>query len=349
MAIRPATPDDLPAVARLRPASFRRSLQPSEAHLVRYLDEVFFGNPWVDPELPSLVYEQAGAGITGFLGVIPRPWRVGGTRLRGAAGTQLMVAPEHRGLAGIQLLQHFMKGKQDLTFSDSANDAARTLWTKLGGAAPLTYSMQWRVPMRRMSNAVRGRVAPAGVIGRIARPAFALVDSLAPASILRAAEPRAEARIVSPAEYLAVSAAAAGDDLRPDYSAASLGWLLGKVREKTGIEPRLVAFEGDRGPACCAFLVNQDGIAQVLALSIGNRHPLPVLRSLARLAHDHGAIVLEGRVDGHLGPALEGAGARIAREGPWTLTHAASCEVRLLLEGGRARASRLDGEWWTAF
>ena len=113
MGVRAATRDDLPAVARLRPASFSRSQQPSEAHLVRYLEDVFFGNPWLDPELPSLVYEQADGSIIGFLGVIPRPWRMGGTTLRGAAGTQLMVEPSHRGLAGIQLLQRFLKGPQD--------------------------------------------------------------------------------------------------------------------------------------------------------------------------------------------------------------------------------------------
>lgn len=351
MSVRAATREDLRDIARLRPASFSRSQQPTEDHLVRYLDEVFFGNPWLDPELPSLVHEQRDGTISGFLGVIPRPWRMGETTLRGAAGTQLMVTPAQRGLAGIQLLQRFLKGPQDLVFSDAANDAARILWLKLGGAAPLIHSMQWRIPLRPARSAVgawaTGRKAR---LGRIARPGLAAVDAFATAPVLGSASGPVLARPAQVVDFGVACTTAAGGDLRPDYSAEGLSWLIRKTETKTGLQVRLHTFEGERGPAgACAWLLGANGSAQVISLTSVAGQVAPVIRALARLAHDGGAHTLEGRMDGHIGPALEGVGARISREGPWALVQAKSWEVRAALEGGRARASRFDGEWWTAF
>ena len=351
MSVRAATREDLPAVARLRPASFSRSQQPSEAHLIRYLDEVFFGNPWLDPELPSLVHEEPDGMISGFLGVIPRPWRMGETTLRGVAGTQLMVAPAQRGLAGIQLLQRFLKGPQDLVFSDAANEPARVLWLKLGGAAPLIYSMQWRIPLRAARSAARtwGTSLGRARLARVASPALAVVDSVTTAPVLADGSDRARAREAEAADFAAACVAAAGSDLRPDYSAEGLSWLSHKVAEKTGRMPRFHTFEGDRGPAGAGAWLLDEGVAQVIGLTCASGQTGAVVRALARLAYDAGAHTLEGRTDGRIGPALEGTGARIAREGPWALVHARSCEVRAALEAGRARASRFDGEWWTAF
>jgi len=53
--VRPFLKDDIAEVVALRGGAFRSSEQDDEAVLGEYFAEVFFGNPWYDETLPSLV------------------------------------------------------------------------------------------------------------------------------------------------------------------------------------------------------------------------------------------------------------------------------------------------------
>ncbi|MGE5609154.1 MAG: GNAT family N-acetyltransferase, partial [Bacillota bacterium] len=105
--IRAFAREDVPEVARLWLRSFRHSDQTPSPDLQAYFDEVFFENPWYDPALPSLVYQNDRDQIIGFLGVMPRPMWFQDRLIRVAVATQLMVDPHHRGFAALELLRRF--------------------------------------------------------------------------------------------------------------------------------------------------------------------------------------------------------------------------------------------------
>src|SRR5205807_3955607 len=65
-----------------------------------------------------------------------------------AVATQLMVAPGIHGLAALRLAHAFLVGRQDLSLSDTANDAARRLWEAVGGSTSYVHSLQWHFALR---------------------------------------------------------------------------------------------------------------------------------------------------------------------------------------------------------
>src|SRR5439155_1097840 len=120
----------------------------SPDRLAHYLEQIFCRHPWADEELTSLVYEDERGRVAGFLGIIPRPLRFQGEPVRAAVATQLMVAPERRGLVGRRLMRTFLTGPQDLSLSDTANEVGRRLWESLGGSVSLIHSLAWTRTLR---------------------------------------------------------------------------------------------------------------------------------------------------------------------------------------------------------
>src|SRR5713101_6807205 len=117
--VRPLTEDDIPQVAGLYARVFGNGLADSAARVEPYFHEIFCRNPWRDESLPSLVFEERGAGITGCLGVVPRPMSVNGRPVRAAITHTFMVDADRRTtLAAIQLLQTFLSGPQDLSLAE---------------------------------------------------------------------------------------------------------------------------------------------------------------------------------------------------------------------------------------
>ena len=75
--IRALEPDDLPAVVDLYQRVMRNDGKKAPSGLLGAFREVLLGSPWFDADLPSLVLDDRD-GIAGFLGVHPRPMRLGG-------------------------------------------------------------------------------------------------------------------------------------------------------------------------------------------------------------------------------------------------------------------------------
>src|SRR5256886_16235685 len=98
--IRPATRDDIPQIAALRSRVFSWRRKDSAEARETALQRVFFDNPFCDERLPSLVCENDGGGILGFVGVSARRLRWQGAELCAAVSHGLMVDPESRGVAG---------------------------------------------------------------------------------------------------------------------------------------------------------------------------------------------------------------------------------------------------------
>src|SRR5712691_2027348 len=147
--IRRCERDDLPGVATLYEQVVRSGTRSPPPRLAEYFERTFFEYPWADPEIPSLVYEDAGGRIVGFLGSHVRRLRLDGHPTRLACGGQLVVEPDVRTTAvGAFLFRAYLAGPQDITITDGANESVRRMWAASGGETALLKSMVWTRTLR---------------------------------------------------------------------------------------------------------------------------------------------------------------------------------------------------------
>lgn len=350
--IREFAPDDIPAVVALRRKAFQYSDRPTAEDLSRYLEQIFFRNPWRDAELPSLVCADARGRIAGFLGVVPRRATFQGQPIRVAVGTQLMADGSTRGLAGFELMKAFLSGPQDLAFSDVANDVSRRMWEVLGGWTSLLQSLHWTQPVQRgrfYAGLLAQRLHVRG-LGRGLRPLSWAVDALVggqPPTDGLAEAPLTAALMAAHFPELHGHVA-----LRPEYDEASLRWLLDQlVANRTRGELHSVALRGADGALVGWYLyyAKAGGVGQVVHVAARRDRAGDVLQALSHHASRQGLAALEGRLEPALLPALGAAGALLARDGPWVLIHSHRPELSAAVHRGDALLSRLDGEWWMCF
>jgi hypothetical protein len=350
--IRPFTPDDIPAVVALRRQAFRRSEQRTAEDLARYFGRIFFGNPWRDEALPSLVYCGPQGRISGFLGVVPRPALFEGQPVRVAVGTQLMVDPAARGLAGFELMKAFLTGPQDLSLSDVANDLSRRMWEALGGATSFIHSLQWTQPVRRgrfYAGRLAGRLHVRGLALAL-RPASWAVDAMSPRPVLPEdvrAVPLTPALIATRGEDVL-----SGIALRPRYDERSISWLFDQLACKRALGALSGVFAQNAAGAPIGWGVyysTPGGIGHVVQIAAAKELLRDVFECLRHDAWERGLAALTGRVEPALLAVVGSTGARIEREGPWVLLHSARPELVAAIHAGDAFLSRLEGEWWMCF
>src|SRR3954454_14769558 len=169
--IRPFAPGDLAGVAALLRAYLP---SPPAPDLERFLAATLLEDPWADPELPSLVAEQAGA-VVGFIARQPRRMVLDGEPLAAAVCSHLTVAPGHRaGALAARLARTCLGGPQRLTYSDAAGDLVVRLWRVLGGAVDTARACDWVLLLRP------GRWAAHAGVGLATRRGFGLPVAAAP-------------------------------------------------------------------------------------------------------------------------------------------------------------------------
>jgi len=350
--IRQFVPDDIPAIVSLRRKTFRHSDRPTADDLGAYLEQIFFRNPWRDEAIPSLVYTSATGEIVGFMGVVPRPATFQNRPIRVAVGTQLMVDPAARGLAGVALVKAFLSGPQDLSLADLANDVSRRLWEGLGGTVSLVQSLHWTQPLRP------GRFYVGRVARRLHTPALAW--GLRPVSWavdgLTARWPPARGLRESPLTP-ALMTAHLPDlldhvTLQPRYDEASLCWLLDQLaatRQRGELRGVAVRGADDSLVGWYLYYANAGGVGQVVQVAARRERGGDVLQCLFHHAWEQGLVGLQGRLEPGLLSALGTRGALVSRDAPWVLVQSQRPELSAAIHRGDASLSRLDGEWWMCF
>ncbi len=342
--VRPFAPDDIPAIVALRRKSFPHSRHPDAAGLAAYLEQVLLRNPWRDESLPSLVYLDAAGRPAGFIGVVPRRAVFRGEDVRVAVSTQLMVEAAERGLAGVQLIQAFLAGPQDLSFADLATDASRRIWEGLGGRVSLLQSFRWRVPLVPFAGRrVAGAASRAAV--RLARKARRALGGDGQDAAL-AAEP------LQPETLAEAAAPLLGDvSLRPVYTPWTARWLLSHLATKTDLgEPRGTVLRSAGGAVVGWYLYYRTrGVGEVVQIAAHRNGYDATVAHLIEDARDAGVAAVAGRVEGALVPALRRRSVRIERAAPWVLVHSRRRDLLTAVLSGDAFLSRLEGEWWMSF
>jgi hypothetical protein len=349
---RPFLPRDAAGVAALHARVYPRGGWTLPAEYEAYLREVLLGNPWLDPEIPSWVMEDAGR-IVGFLGIVPRRMRFGGRPVRVAVSCQLMVERESRAsLAGLSLLRRLFAGPQDLTIADGANAVSRALWEASGGIASPLHSLHWVRLLRPAQGLLSLAGSRLGRLRALAHPLAAAVDAClalgrraATSEALELREEPLDARQLLEAFKVIRS------DLRPDYDLAALEWLLAQATSKRrhgALHGALVRDWSGRIAGWFLYYLN-DALSQVLQIGARPGALGAIFEQLARHARRHGARALEGRMDASLAALLQGKRCLLQNRALCTLLHARDDKLLMPLLHGGAFFSRLEGEWWMRF
>jgi hypothetical protein len=348
--------EDIGAIVELRTDSFRRSEHDDPVALATYIAEVFFGNPWYDDHLPSLVAEDAAGRIVGFLGVVPRHMTLRGRPLRVITTTQFMVAQAAPPLVASQLLRRVFEGPQDFALADVASVPARRLWESLGGVTATTLSLSWTRLLRPLRHLV-SRAAGGRRLGRVAGACAAPIDTVAGHLMTACGRPlvpaggeRQELRDTD----VAVCLAATLDNraMRGHHDPASVAWLLDMMRRRWRYGPlrasRIVDGRGDM-LGWYLFHAAQGGSAHVVDLATRPRAAGIVLDHLFGEAWRQGCTAVTGRFDTRLVEALAERHAFVHGPDTWVLVHARDPELLAAVARDDAALTRLDGEWWMAF
>jgi GNAT superfamily N-acetyltransferase len=327
--------------------------------LPRWLERTLFGHPWVDPEIPSLVYVDDSGEILGFVGSHVRRMRFDGQPIRMAAGGPLIAHPDvrNRGV-GARLLRTFFTGAQDLTITDGASDEIRQIFELVGGQMMHPSSMVWARVFRPFSYAgnralhanvhVRHRVKP---WARRVLPALDVPANHASRYFQAPHGPATTDELLTPRLLLEnLPLVTRSLRLAPDYDQPMLDWLFAELHHnRTWGTPhrRLVRSEAGRVLGWYVYYALPGEGCQVIQLAAYDRHEGAVLDNLFAHAYAHGGAAVQGRVEGRTLPGLAQRGA-LFRFSPRSLIFADNTDLLGAVTSGHALLTRLEGEWWMA-
>ena len=356
--LRTFTEDDIPAAAALFARVYPESGWVSRPACEAYFREVFFDNPWRDPELPSWV-AQEDHRIVGFYGVMPRPMVLRGTPIRVAVTCQFMVDPDHRhGLVALQLAKACISGPQDLTLADGASEQTRRGWLAVGGAAPPIYSLHWTRPLRPAQFAlsmIEERAAFPHSAALAARPlgvaADAIASQLRPNRFYRESHGLVEHPLDQATMLKHMPKILRIYALRPVYDARTLAWLLAETTRKTchgRLHARAVR-DGERLIGWYLYYLGARGVSEVIQIAALANDFDRVLRRLLADAWLNGATAVHGRLDPRFVQEFSNRHCWLRSDGTWTLVHSRHRDVMAAILEGDAFLSRLEGEWWLRF
>jgi len=348
---------DLPGVCRLYERVVRSGTPDPPPQLAGYFERTLLDHPWVDPDIPSLVYEEPDGEIVGLLGSHVRRLRVDGRPVRMGCCGPLVAAPEasRRGV-GALLMRRYLSGPQDLTITDGATDPVRRMWVGLGGQPLVHASIGWTKIFRPAAASVallshrNGRPTLTRALRFIAPP----LDSAAQA-LMRRRTKLLPARPAASAEPLTVDAllrqmGGVHRSLRLycDYDAEYLHWLFRELEavDVRGVPVRHLVYDrGGRVAGWYIYYLAPGGVAQVLQVAAPDGDPDLVLDHLFWHAARGGAAAVQGRLDPLMFGSLRGRRCLLSRTA-WALVYCEDQNLLGLLGSAKALLTRLDGEWW---
>jgi hypothetical protein len=356
--IRPFSEEFAEATATLYLRAMRgQSRQPSAA-LVEYFCEILLRNPWVTPEIPSLVCLENGKVIAA-LGVVPRPMEFRGQNIIAATLTQFMVDPDHRrGPAAIQLLRRCFQGPQGMTWVDGASDPVDRFHKACGSLPAHFYSLHWMRILRPFETGRdvlsrlggKGRVLH-GVAALATMPADVLVTRL---SMFRVRQPAFSGRPASTDELFAcIREIGWREPLKPKYDPASFTWLTAQAASARGFgEFRMLIVYDSAGAKCgwLAYFAKNHGTAYLLQLGVRRAdHFEPVLQALFADAWDQGCAIVKGPSRPEYLTTLTRNQCLFRHPGSSALIHSPNPDLLNTVRLGDAALSGLDGERWQRF
>ena len=356
--LRPFAEADIESVSDLIWRVLHERKGPAPASLRDHLRVLFLQNPWMDEGIVSRVFENTQGKIMGFFGAVPRRMSLQGETIRLAFGSNLVVDPEGRAsVTAMQLVRTFMKGTQDVSITDSANEMSRPLLRSLGFNVVPIYSLLWARPLRPFQYGVRtlSRFKKSRVLAgveSVVRPVSMLADVVAtkvrvsPFHSIQLANVDEELDTETLIQCL--NTIPSKHWILPEYDRESLNWVLEFVvkRNVFGVLRKAIVRDRDRKIiGWYIYSVSKRAVGQVLQIGALSASVGVVLDHLFRDAGNRGLIGLEGRMEPQFMQELTAKSCFFFRNGSWTLVQSKKPDLLAMLQSGTAFFSRLDGEW----
>jgi hypothetical protein len=322
-----------------------------------YFNEVFLENPWRDDGIVSRVCEDSQGKIVAFFGAVPRLMSINGKMIRIAFGSNFVVDPLTRvTMAAMQLVRLFMKGTQDVSMTDSANEMSQQLLRSLGFTVVPVFSLLWARPLRPLRYFIHGatrlkKSSSINMMGTTLKPLCALGDTLVSKISLnpwRLSKPDAIGDVLDIDTHLHLLRSLPKNRLLPEYDRESLKWLMDFVIAKRAIGDIRKIVVRNREKKILGWYVyckNPGKVGEVLQIGGDSSSINKVLDHLFYDAWDCGLIGLHGRLEPQFMEELTLKSCFFLRNGSWTLMHCKKPELSALIQSGTAFFSRLDGEW----
>jgi hypothetical protein len=349
--IRPLERDDIRQVASLYELVMRSGSRTPSPGLADYFERTTLDYPWADPEIPSLVYEEADGEITGFIASHIRRFRLGTEPIRICCGGQLVADPRVRHKAvGALLMRRHMTGQQDMTITDTASVPTHAMWGGLHGEELSLSCINW-TRLFRPWRFTGDRILPDRG-ARVARPLWSMLDPVTtrlPAVGSRASESGLHAEELS-SEALAenVESLAPNLQLRPDYDVPFLDWLFAELAEVRSYGTLVRTLLRDADGAVVGWYVYYavpGGTSHVLQVMAPDPRVGDVLDHLFADAQSRKSAALRGRLERRLLEALARRRTIFRYEGGALV----SSQNQALLNAvayGHSLLTRMDSEWW---
>ena len=358
--VRPLSRDDIPEVGDLFIQVFRPGARPSRERVLEYFEQVYFENPWYDPEIPSLVYDDGVGGLIGFLGVVARPMRLHRRPLRAAIPGSLMVRPgppeRTDPFAPLALVREFLQGQQDLALTDTASEDSRKIWERCGGVTSRLYSFRWLRPIRPFALALdtlrhRGGARAAAAL---ARPLCRIADVAIRRTRIgpfRCAEHGCRVEELRVENAVERFSNLTHHSLVPAYDEATLDWLLRMAASKRGHGKLRSALVRDGSGSVLGWYIyylKAGATSEVLQI-VANPYTIDrVFSCLLEEAVRGGTNALVGRLDPLFMQELSRRHCLI-RPAEWVLVHARDARILDPFRTGEALFTGLEGERWMRF
>ena len=329
---------------------FRAGQHADEAVIAERLGRTYFDNPWAREDISPLVYDD-GKSLAGFLGVVPRPMKIGDRTVTAAVTGNLMVEPGRAGaFASLQLSRSCVRGPQDLTITDSARDETRRIAERSGGVTARAYSLQFE-----------RRIAPLSFVGhdllrwrrpsvwRRVAPMLEHTDHFVSRRFRRGPYRRYDNGCTVEelsADGLARALASLPDyTMQPRYSTESMRWLLdAPTRDGAQMRIRQVVDPHGRDAGVFAYYLEPGAPSDVVLLA--GASPRLVFEALVDDAFDGGARSVWGRADPKQLLDLTACNCVLGAQ-TWVLVHSAEPALLEPFLRGDAFFPTLDGERWS--
>jgi hypothetical protein len=352
--IRPLRREDLPAVAALYESVVRSGKREAPPGLADYFERTFFDCPWTSADSPSLVYEDAGGNVLGFIGSHMRRLRLDGRVVQVSCGGQLVVDPQARTKAvGAMLFRRQLLGPQDATIADGANEIVRSMWEISGGTSACLKSMTWtRVlqPVRFAGDFIAGKLGGR----RLARPLDTLartLDTAARPLIARRLAPHTPRTTTEPLTPQAMleHLPELTRSLRcfPDYDEPYLEWAfaeMAQVRSRGKLVRSLVRDASGSVIGWYVYYLDRR-LSQVMQIAARRGAAEAVIDDLLHHAYTNGSAAVRGRVEPHLVEPLARRRCLFGWNGQ-ALVYSRHPAVLAVLLSSQCWLERMDGEAW---
>jgi len=347
--------NDSSKVASLYEFVMRSGSRTPAPELSSYFERTFLDHPWVDPDIPPLVYEMPNGEIGAFLGSHVRRLRFQGERVRLGCSGQLVSDPSLRSKGiGALLLRRYLQGPQELTTTDGATLEVQQMWERLGGSTSWLTPLSWTrlfQPFRFVGHRLVDRLNSPRVASRM-HPLWSLLDragATLSGGLLGVQSPTTRAEPLIPSTLLEhLPSVARHLRVYPDYDERSLAWLfeeLERVKTRGRLIRKLVRDTDGRALGWYVAYLKAGGVGHVVQIAARPQDVAAVIDHLFHDAWRSGTAVLKGRLEPLLFPALQRRRC-LFRHDALTLVHSRNATLLNAIYSGQALLTRMEGEWW---